>query len=75
MADKVETIRDRIQSWAQTNLLSQTPITRDSDAYNQVQTAVQKLLAEPWTNIVIGNDMPPAPPEGTLRGSEEAKTT
>lgn len=54
------TIRDRINAWADENVRNAGVMTRSTEAYNHMQEAVQKLLSEPWVELSIGKDMPPA---------------
>lgn len=59
------TIRDEIEAWARTNIQGATAMTKNEDAYNHMQGAVQKLLDRPWVNLVIGPDMEiPQAPDG-----------
>ena len=64
----METIRDRITAWANTNVRNATVIAQNEAVYNHLQEALAKLLAEPWASLAVGKDMPPA---NTL--SDEAK--
>lgn len=58
------TIRDAIEEWERTNVLSSSAVTRDETVYNHIRQAVQALKEAPWAALVLQADMPqPAPPE------------
>lgn len=55
-----ETIRDRINAWGDQYVRNSGVMTRNTDCYNHMQEALQKLTSEPWASLVLGADMPKA---------------
>lgn len=45
------TIGEDIQAWARTNVQGSAVMTRNEDAYNHMQLAVQELLKKPWVQF------------------------
>lgn len=51
------TIRDRLLVWKRTHIDGPSAMTRNTEAYNHMQTAFKDLLDEPWVNLTIQSDM------------------
>lgn len=51
------TIREEIEAWERTHIKGATAMTKNTEAYNHMQAAVQELLQKPWVNLVIQKDM------------------
>lgn len=62
------TIADRIRAWGD-ETLSNSALSKNEEARNYVLDQIGKLVSEPWAQLAIGKDMPPA----AVTASDEPK--